>query len=243
MKSKIALRLTLYFSIALLLFSIIIGAVFMMLFKANAVAMYKADLEKRATTITSTLSEFMGSNATSSGGIGNIGGKKSGYGAYLKFLDEIAMADVWIVDENLNLITSGQNESQQYNYAQLPENANAVVKEVFQGKTTFSEGFSDLLNAPTLTVGMPIITEGEIAGALLLHSPMEGLNAPINQGIKILSISISIALLFCVLLSLVLALSFTKPLKKMKTSTVRLANGDYTAKTEVSQKDEIGELA
>lgn len=237
MKSKIALRLTLYFSIALLLFSIIIGAVFMMLFKANTIAMYKGDLEKRATSITGTLSEFMGSTTTTSTG------KKSGYGAYLKFLDEIAMADVWIVDEDLNLITSGQNENQQVNYAQLPEDADAVVKKVFQGETTFSEGFSDLLNKPTLTVGMPIIIDGKIAGALLLHSPIEGMDAPINQGIKILSISISIALLICILLSFILALSFTKPLKKMKISTVRLAQGDYSAKTLVNQKDEIGELA
>ncbi|MBK5247047.1 MAG: two-component sensor histidine kinase, partial [Peptostreptococcaceae bacterium] len=143
MKNKIAIRLTLYFSIALLLFSIIIGGLFMMLFKANTIEMYKMDLEKRATVITSTLSEFMSSNASipsgvpgSKGGSGGYGGARAsggavisggagGYGAYLKFLDEIAMADVWIVDENLNLITSSQNGNQQYNYAELPENADA----------------------------------------------------------------------------------------------------------------------
>ncbi|MBK5262515.1 MAG: two-component sensor histidine kinase, partial [Peptostreptococcaceae bacterium] len=137
MKNKIAVRLTLYFSIALLLFSIIIGGLFMMLFKANTIEMYKADLEKRATVITGTLSEFMsGDTSTTSGVPGSKGGSggyggavisggAGGYGAYLKFLDEIAMADVWIVDENLNLITSSQNGNQQYNYAELPENADA----------------------------------------------------------------------------------------------------------------------
>jgi len=240
MKNKIAVRLTLYFSVALLLFSLIIGAVFLFLFQANTVELYKADMEKRATTIASTLSEYMNSEASAGS---NAGGKKSGYGSYLKFLDEIAMADVWIVDENLNLITNGQNEAQQLNYAQLPENADAMVSQVFQGETVFSEGFSQLIDTPTLTLGMPIVAEGNITGALLLHAPVEGMNAPIKQGIGILSISIAVALLLCVLLSFVLALSFTKPLKKMKISTARLANGDYTAKTQVNQKDEIGELA
>ncbi|MBK5246398.1 MAG: HAMP domain-containing protein, partial [Peptostreptococcaceae bacterium] len=157
--------------------------------------------------------------------------------------DEIAMADVWIVDENLNLITSSQNGNQQYNYAELPENADAVVKEVFQGQTNFSEGFSDLLNAPTLTIGMPIIADSKIVGALLLHSPIEGMNGAITQGIKILLISLSIALLISLVLSFLLASSFTSPLKKMRGSAVRLADGDFTAKTNVSQNDEIGELA
>ncbi|MBK5262808.1 MAG: HAMP domain-containing protein, partial [Peptostreptococcaceae bacterium] len=157
--------------------------------------------------------------------------------------DEIAMADVWIVDENLNLITSSQNGNQQYNYAELPENADAVVKEVFQGETNFSEGFSDLLNAPTLTIGMPIITDGKIVGALLLHSPMEGMNGAITRGIKILLISLSVALVISLILSFLLAYSFTKPLKKMRGSAVRLADGDFSARTNVSQSDEIGELA
>jgi len=108
MKNKIAVRLTLYFSIALLLFSIIIGGLFMMLFKANTIEMYKADLEKRATVITATLSDYMSSNpSTTTGGPGNKGGSggsggsggtgvagaagvsggSGGYGAYLKFLD------------------------------------------------------------------------------------------------------------------------------------------------------------
>ncbi len=260
MKNKIAVRLTLYFTIALLLFSIIIGGLFMMLFRANTIEMYKSDLEKRATLITNTLADFMGSNASitstapgNKGGTGSPGGSGSpggagaagygGYGAYLKFLNEIAMADVWIVDENLNLITSTQNGSQQYNYKELPENADAVVKEAFQGETSFSEGFSDLLNAPTLTIGMPILANGKIIGALLLHSPIEGMNGSIKQGINILLISLFIALLISIVLSFLLASSFTNPLKKMRGSTVRLADGDFSAKTNVSQHDEIGELA
>lgn len=258
MKNKIAAKLTLYFTVALLLFSIIIGGLFMMLFKANTIDMYKADMEKRATLITDTLSDFMGSNTSFiSGSPGNKGGAGGGtnvrgsanaggyggYGAYLKFINEIAMADIWIVDENLDLITSNQNGYRQYKYTELPENADIVVKEVFQGKTNFSEGFSDLLNAPTLTIGMPILSNDKVVGALLLHSPIEGMNGAIKQGIEILLISLLIALLISLILSFLLASSFTSPLKKMRGSTVRLTEGDFTAKTNVFQNDEIGELA
>jgi signal transduction histidine kinase len=45
------------------------------------------------------------------------------------------------------------------------------------------------------------------------------------------------------LLSAGLAYSFTRPLNKMKKTAVLLASGDYSAKTDIEQKDEIGELA
>ena len=240
MKNKIAFKLTMYFSAALLLFSIIIGSVFMTLFRNHTMELQKADLQKRAVTMAGTLSEYMsGTNS----GMGMMGGGQGGYGAYLRFLDKIAMTDVWVVDENLQLITAGHMANQQYHYADLPQDAAAVVKEVFQGKTTFSQGFSNLLNAPTLTVGTPIQSEGKVVGALLLHSPVEGMNEAVTQGFGILAASISAALVLSILLSVVLAVAFTKPLKKMKNSAIQLADGDYSAKTGVRQKDEIGELA
>lgn len=239
MKNKIAIKLTLYFSVILLLFSVIIGSVFITLFRNHTLELHKTDLEKRAVTMAGTLSKFM--NSTSSG-TGMMGGRM-GYGAYIRFLDDIAMTDVWIVDENLELITGGQMANQQYNYADLPPDAETVVKEVFQGKTTFSEGFSTLLNTPTLTVGTPIESGGKVIGALLLHSPVEGMNEAIGQGFEILAISMSVALVLSVFLSILLAIAFTNPLKKMKNAAVQLTEGNYSAKTSVRQKDEIGELA
>lgn len=241
MRHKIAVKLTLYFSAALLLFSVIIGGVFITLFREHTIQISKAELEKRAVTIAQNLSGRMGS-AASEPGAGMMGGGQGGYGAYLRFLDDIAMSDVWIVDENLDLITGGVS-GMQYQYADLPPDAETVVKEVFEGKTTFSEGFSELLDKPTLTVGTPIESNGTVVGALLLHTSVDGMNEATAQGIEILAVSMLAALLLAVLLSVLLALVFTKPLKKMKDSALLLAAGDYTAKTGVHQQDEIGELA
>ncbi len=230
MRNKIAFKLTLYFSATLILFSIIIGGVFMTLFKSHTIKVQKADLEKRAVTISTTLTKLMSD-------------KQSGYGGYLRFLSDIAMTDVWIVDENLQLITVGHMANPQYNYGDLPQDAEIVVKEAFKGNTIFSEGFSKLLNTPTLTVGTPIKSGERVVGTLLLHSPVEGMNEAITQGFEALAISMAIALVLSILLSIVFAVTFTKPLKKMKNTAIQLAGGDYNAKTGVLQNDEIGELA
>jgi signal transduction histidine kinase len=182
---------------------------------------------------------------TPGGGMGmGMGGMMQGsIGSYLRNVDDIAMADVWIVDESLNLMTIGPLAQMHYTYSDLPEDADVVVKDVFDGSTTFSEGFSDMLNTPTLTVGTPIVSGNEIIGALLIHSPVEGMNGAIFEGFKMLVISIAIALILSIVISVFLAMYFTKPLKKMKSTALVLAEGDYTAKTGIVQDDEIGELA
>ena len=238
MRNKITWKLTVYFSVVLLLFSVIIGSVFMVLFKNHTMQLQKTELQKRAETMADTISDFANSSGS---GSGMMGSGRMGYGAYLRFLNDIAMTDVWIVDENLDLITGGPMI--QYQYSDLPQDADKVVKEVFQNKTTFSEGFSGLLNKPTLTVGTPIVSDGKVIGALLLHSPVEGINEANFQGFLILIVSIIAAFLLTLVLSGILAANFTKPLKKMKDSAMLLAAGNYTAKTGVQQRDEIGELA
>ncbi len=83
------------------------------------------------------------------------------------------MTDVWLVDEDLQLITGGQASGTDYNYSDLPQDAETVVGDVFGGENVVSESFSGFLNTPTITVGTPILVDGEIIGAVLLHSPVE----------------------------------------------------------------------
>lgn len=249
---KILSRLILYFSTTLLVFSLIIGGLFLMLFRSHTLNLQKAELEDRALQIATTLSEFSSQAPATEGGFGKTrsgyaGG--NGYGAYLRFLDDIAMTDVWIVDENMELLTLGrginskEESTKDYLYSDLPEDADAVVQEVFQGKTTFSQGFSNLLETPTLTVGTPIRSGDMVIGAVLLHAPVSGMNQAVTQGLGILGTSLFIALVLSILVSAVFAVYFTRPLSRMRTAAIQLAEGDYTVRTGVSQQDEIGELA
>lgn len=232
-RNRIALRLTLYFAAALIVFSLIIGSVFMVLFRNHTVALQKMELEKRATAIAQTMSGFMSGSDNS-----------AGYSDYLRFIDDIAMADVWIIDDNFNLISWGQESHASYSYTDLPQDADSVIKRVFAGDTAFSETFSSLLKTPTLTVGTPIKSDsGTVIGVVLLHSSVEGTNAAVRQGYIILAVSLAAALLISLLLSVLFSLSFTRPLSRMQSTALDLAEGDYSARTDVKQDDEIGRLA
>ncbi len=246
-KNKIALKLSAYFATSLLVFSLVIGGIFILLFQNYNMDFHRNDLQQKAETIATTMATLMDDTATHE--------PQSGYGAYLRFIDEITLTDIWIIDENRNLFTQ-QSEKQKgkhgnmtkeaeiITYQSLPDNADAVIDSVFQGQTPVSENFSDVLQAPTLTVGAPIKnTSGAIIGAVLLHSPIDGINAAIQQGVIILAISILSALVISIALSILFSITFTKPLNVIKQTSLRLAKKDYTAHTNIKQNDEIGEVA
>lgn len=259
-KRSIAFKLGLYFSLALLAFALVAGSVFFLLFKKQNIALTQKQLEDRATAIADTFGTFMTAEGSGAGkhgegghgagtGNGSGNGNGMGYAAYIRFLDDIAMADVWVVDADHNLVTPTSHNDHQtpastYNYADLPADAETVVDQAFGGQVTTSEGFSGLLNTPTLTVGAPVRdSAGSIQAVVLLHSPVDGIESAANEGFRTLAISLCVALVIGVGFAVLLARSFTKPMKEMQVMAGRLADGDYTATSHVKRQDEIGQLA
>ena len=88
MKNKIFVKLAAAFGVVILLFTIILGSVFLVLFRNHTIDMNRNTMEEKAISIAETLSSFETK-------------KGNGYGAFVRFLDELAMAEVWIVDDHL----------------------------------------------------------------------------------------------------------------------------------------------
>jgi len=241
-KNKIRFRLLLYFSGSLLVFSLIIGLIFFILFSRHNMDVHKAELENRAENIAEALAGFRVDSVDQGQGHGMMG-QGTGYGAYLRFLDDIAMADVWIVDRNLDQITRDHGQAS-LAYNELPPGAEAVIMAAMDGKTTFSENFGAFVGAPSITVAAPImLSDGEIVGVILLHEKVENIRGATESGLVLLLLSMGTAIIISFFIAGALAEHFTKPLGKMKTAALKISSGDYAVKTGVAQKDEIGELA
>ncbi|WP_124065494.1 ATP-binding protein [Clostridium sp. E02] len=246
MNKKIIWKLVASFAAVLLLFTAILGTVFVSMFRQHTIAINRSSMEKRAVSIAETLAlyesgEEQGPETGMGMGMGMGRHGMGGYGAYLHFLDQVAMATVWIVDNDRNVISSSHDGVT--SGEELPENAEKIISRVLTGEVTYGEEFSGLLNASTLTVGVPIRTENGIFGAVLLHSPVSGVNEAVLQGLSALGAGAVIALILAGMAAVWLSYRFTNPLRRMNDAARGLANGDYTAQTEVDQEDEIGQLA
>lgn len=237
MKHKITYRLIGYFSAVLLLFSLIAGLLFWVLFAWHTAEIHEAELKERAMSIADTLSEF-----SQKGGYRGRG-KSGGYGAYLRFIDEIAMSEVWLADEHAQTIQVCQTNSS-LSYSDLPAGAEELISQVFVGNVVSNTEFSPLLDVPSITVGAPVYdAEGNTTAAVLLHSPIYGISSAQRDGILILVFCILTGLFLAFVLSILLARHFISPLRKMGQAADRVMKGDYSARTKVRQNDEIGALA
>ena len=242
-KNRIFLKLVFYFVISLFLFSVVTGSVFASMYVKNTVSLNKRNLEARAIKVSETISKlwynewkrnFEGHN------------NEKPHRRNMRMIEDIAMAKVWIIEKESGSIIQEKDNSERNipeTYMILPQNAEKAVNAAFKGTVNTTENFNEFLDRRALTTAAPIFKNGEVIGVVLLHSPVENLSSALNNGIYTLIISIFVALTLASISAIVLSLSFTKPLNKIKNTALLLAEGNYEAQTDVKQNDEIGNLA
>ncbi|MDO0824705.1 sensor histidine kinase [Desulfosporosinus nitroreducens] len=250
-REKISFKLTASFVIIMLISMLAIGLVFIQIFRQYAFDSREETMLVRARSI----AEVMAENSENFGQIRGLAGT-------MRFLDTMAEANVWITDSKGNPSTksgmgmgkgsgNGQNsgfgkgmgQGQMYNSEPLPLEAEAVIQEVLKGKESVSESFSSVYNEATLTVGVPIVdSDHRVIGSVLLHTPVTGVTATLNKAVRILAISLFVALLLTIGLGIFYSLLFTRPLKAMNSTALEITRGNYSARTGINRKDELGQL-
>jgi signal transduction histidine kinase len=80
-------------------------------------------------------------------------------------------------------------------------------------------------------------------GAVLIHAPLKEAFGPLRHGLVIMAVSLVAALVIGFVAALLMSRKFTKPLLKINDTALQISEGDYSARTEVKQGDEIGVLA
>ena len=273
MKNKIAIKLTLYFSCVLLLFALIIGGVFYQFFKQHTIEIKEKEMRVRANKIAAEIGDNMdnlerrfGTEISKSRFVTlldrvspeivwvvdgdrnlsmNVEDMRSGELRRHRRHHENMMPRMFKsrVDEEKPSVRPAPKNSRDA-YRQLPKHIKDKVEKCFEGKDFALEEYNDMLDGVMLTVGEPVRNKnGQIKAVLLLHSPVEGLQAAVWNGLRILLISLVVALALGVLISVLLSWKFTEPLNKMKNIAERLAERDYKARSNIKQNDEVGELA
>ena len=81
MKNKIFIKLLCIFGVVMLLFTFILGNVFLTLFKNHTIAISRESMQKKAVSIAASLSAFESTDIQS-------------FRNYLGYIDELTMADV-----------------------------------------------------------------------------------------------------------------------------------------------------
>lgn len=125
----------------------------------------------------------------------------------------------------------------------LSDQVKDIITQVYHGDRVNARIFHPYYKEQVLMVGLPLTdSHGLQTGAILLASPIEGLNKVLKD-IYLYTIGVGIIAL---IISMVIVRSLTKrmvqPLISMKNSAKAIASGDYSLKVIVDGDDEIADL-
>lgn len=110
------------------------------------------------------------------------------------------------------------------------------------GKTPFLSAKID--GETHLTTGMPIMNaRSHVLGVVLLESTLRELGFAQVSSSDILLVSGALAFVLTVLLGALFSRMFTQPITAVQRFAGKLAGGEYEARMNSAQRDEIGELA
>jgi len=124
------------------------------------------------------------------------------------------------------------------NHSNRPE-----VIEALSGGAGSSIRYSNTLGCDMMYVAVPIMANGEIAGIARVSLPLAEINESMGHINRMIVGGTAVAAFVAILLALQISRSTTEPLKKLTQMSKRMAHGELDQKTQITSKDEVGELA
>lgn len=234
--NKMTKKLFAYFTTLLAFFAVTAFMGFLGVFRYFTYQHLEHGLKERAEAIQRQLEQFL--HTPGSHGYGQ--GQGQGRGAYLRFVDDIAMADVYILDADGQPYTCGRNGQA----TKLP--TDDVLE--FSARIFSSGQYTHMRTraageSMVFYVGVPVAVQGETALTVIIRD-----QAAVHQESFVLAISILggcmlLALLCSGVLSVFLSRWFLQPIQQIASTTKELARGNYLATTHVHDRTELGELA
>ncbi len=115
--------------------------------------------------------------------------------------------------------------------------------DVIEGKPQTKIGtFNGMFDNTVLTVGVPLKHQGDVMGAVFLHTPVPEIHKVRYEVFKLFMISMMVAILIALILILFLSRRISQPLKVINKAAKTIASGEFENRVPIESNDEIGEL-
>jgi signal transduction histidine kinase len=222
------------YAIMLTLFAVLIGLIFMNLYETATMNDYKEKLQKQASSIAGRIQQAI------------INNEEESYLEYLVILGELddEAPDVYTISNpNATHPMDKSMENVVLKDVELPKDSIDVIEAAFLGRTKYRSGYYETFGGVSAIIGQPITVNGEAVGAVLLISQVQGQNDIVKSSMHLIYLSAIVALFISFVIAALFANGISSPISKMRKTALDLADGKYECKTEITRKDEIGDLA
>lgn len=233
---KIFSRVLVYFSVVLLVFTILVGLLFSRFNRTNIVGAYKEQLQNLATSIAKRTSQTAKDE------------KEEDFADYLRAIEDfgdLQNIDIWIVaNEKSSYSLSEDYTNADIKTVVLPEETMRILEDAFAGKKKSYSAYDDIYQSEMLHYAMPIRNEGgEVSGAVLVSGPMEMQQNTVIQYEKYMLVCVVVGAFLAFVVAAYFSRQLVRPIIQIKESALVLAAGEYAYKTGIKRNDELGALA
>lgn len=230
--NRLFIKMYICFAVVISVFAVLLGVLYMRMYRTATVEDYERQLRAKAVSVAFRCSKyFADKNPTE-------------WLNYLIYLKELEGTEIWSVSNPNAVNPLGTDMAIGLDVASLSEDYVRIARRAFENRVEVKTSFSEYHECTVITVGVPVQgSNGEIAGAILLNTPVETQREVVNSSWSMILISGMVAVVIALAVAIPLTRWLTKPIETMRSTALRLAAGEYEAKTQINQRDEIGELA
>ena len=154
--------------------------------------------------------------------------------------EDTLKTQVWFFSSEGDLIAASNRQ----NYSNLPDDIEKLDVDINLEKGFTQTGdFYGIFSNTMISIGLPVSTDNQQVGYLILHTSMEELDSIQEDMLNIMYMPFLVMLLVVGIVLAYLSGTLVRPIAKLNDAAREYARGNFDKKTGVKRKDEIGELS
>lgn len=232
--NRLFFKLYLNYAVMLLVTAVLICLIFMKLYEEMTMNDNLEQLQNQAERIRDRTTEYVNSR------------KADDYLEFIGTLEDINGWDVWTVanpDAMFPMDDSLETGDTYEDFLAANSKYVPLLQSAFKGMPAYQEGYDDIYERSTLKVCVPVFSQQEVVGAVLVIEPIDEQPAIVRNSLYLIVLSSAVALAISFVIVIIFATELSLPISRMRVTALELAAGNYHSKTGISRDDEIGDLA
>ncbi|KZL91530.1 ATP-binding protein [Clostridium magnum] len=235
-KKSITLKLTFGFLTIVVISTLLIGIIALSIFKNNIYEVKRTNMKKHAHEISDIVSPLLQKKTTllDEKNIFNIVGS-------------LPNSKTWIVDTEKRLSSISKNEndvSVSIDNATIKEAYNLLIINGLKSIESSDELLNPYYEEKMMTISTPVKdSTGKVIGVVLLHSSVADLSSSMDNFFLYLILALIGEVFIAGFMGYYFSKGISKPIKKINSTALEMARGNYGIKTDIYSQDEVGELA
>jgi len=233
-KKSITTKLTRGFVLIIIISTLFIGIIAINIFKNNIFVMKEKNITQHALKLEKVLEPYIENDMQS-----------KEYKDILKGVSSFDNTKVWMINLKGEIRTIYENEDNVLKKnLDLQEDYLGIITSAFQGNLKSMQGYNVYYDENMLSVAVPITkTDKSIIGVIIVHSSTFDLSNSMNEFFIYLIAAVIGEVIIAGLLGFYFSKNITKPIKIINEAARQMTGGNFKVKTNIYQKDEIGELS